>query len=142
MFQISKYNKHIFYFGLIAYAVSFFLPAISSGQGEHVFGYYCFWIVTFGLLQYGSGVHYLSIIFMNIPNVFVLVNLYWFFKSKPKYGFLLSIAGIVSAVNWIIWCYNENGDIDVLNIGYYLWTLSIILMSLHLFQRKEKDSKQ
>ena len=63
-------------------------------------------------------------------------HIIFFFYKKPKFGFIFAIIGSISAIQWLPHLISSEGieTISLFNIGYYLWTICIMLMSVHLFK--------
>ncbi len=138
---MNKYKKHIFYFGLVCYAIAYLLPSLDT-PNETMYGYNCFYYAFSSLFYFYNFWTYLWGAYWNLSNLFVLVNIYWFIFGKPKYGFIFAIIGISSAFYWIPHLFITEGirdSISLFKVGYYMWAFSILIMSLHLFQKKRVE---
>lgn len=128
----AQEQRAFFFVGIVAYAVSFLLPAF--GKPPNIMpGYECFLTVTSGLLDFELSFGYFLGLFWNLSNAFVVMNVIWSFRGFPRRAWVLAALGIASACQWVpYFVIGAETPVSAFKAGYWLWVVSIMVMSVPL----------
>ncbi len=120
-------SKIIIFVLMALFVISFLLPTLQGPMGLKLNGISVLGIhaATFGLIN--DLWEYLAFLFTALTNVWVVVLLFWAFRKEVKLLPVIILSGLAisSAISWKI-NMHESG---VLLIGYWMWVLSIVLIS-------------
>jgi len=141
-------RKPIFWI-IVIYGLSFVAPATDAGIfGDFFYGWECAWLILkipFSLSEEPMDglwlIQILLSVFLNIPTLaipFLLIaqvkNIY------PSFRWMLAITLLTytSVLYWPVTAYFEDGNLNDLMIGYWMWHLSIGIILMHHLTRSDK----
>lgn len=126
--KITKNNNKFISFLLVGlFALTFVLPTLQGPLGVKFDGISVALLNWFTIKFVADFSEYLSYLFVALTNIWVLVLLFWSFRSKIKFipTLIISALAISSAIFWTL----KMEDSSVLLIGYWIWMFTIILIS-------------
>lgn len=132
-------NKFISFLLTGLFALTFVLPTLQGPMGVKFDGISVALINLFTIKFVTSFSDYIAYLFVALTNVWIVVLLFWSFRSELKITptVLLSVLSITSAISWFF----RMEDGNVLLIGYWLWLLTIILIAIfNLYKAFTKPS--
>lgn len=123
----KKSNKFVSFILVGLFAVTFLLPTLQGPMGVKFDGISVALINLFTIKFVTSFSDYIAYLFVALTNVWIIVMLFWSFRSKLKIvpTLMLSVLAITSAVSWFF----RMEDGSVLLIGYWIWSLTILLIA-------------
>ena len=131
---ISKLSKNLFYVFIILFVLSFFLPSAIADTGT-VPGYFCTFLLILGTIhdynEIGTG-PFLFDLFLNLPNLLVILTFFFHKKFHFYLKFLFLIMVFIFMGYWTIVM------LPVLKIGYWVWFLSSTFFMLAALLIKNK----
>jgi len=138
MHRIFRNPKVYVFASLIVYVISLTQPAISSTELEDKTLSGIATLVMGGLSILGGGI-FEWIIWLANPLYFLSVILFFNKKGQAKVLSLVSTTVALSFIAWKKILVSESGrlgEIDSLDLGYWLWTLSLMTLTIGMFLSK------
>jgi hypothetical protein len=124
--------KILYYFAITLYVTSFFLPAAYM-FGSTVIGYDCALVIFSTLTEWKGIVDYIFNLFFNLANILTILGFLVHFKFGIDKMFIPQLIALLSSFFWIVNAIFSNPTFNDLLIGYWIWFISILLMSYSSF---------
>ena len=130
----------ILFVGWAIYITSFFMPAFDRPNQIHGWAAALYSLLIIGFSPGGHfqplQIYYFS---LSLCNILMLLSPFIFFRTKKKklyqwYRISMSVATLLVGSWFFFWFWY--GEADALLIGYYLWFLSFLLVTVSLFMRR------
>ena len=136
-----KMRDKIIVSGICIYGISFFLPAFMVQGKNAISGVGCFYQTFIIFFDVNSFSTLIKALFWNSSNLIILPLVFFSSRMNKKILILLLLVSISSIVSWIPYFVSMNYPISSFRIGYYLWSFSLLLLSLKLVVNMKKKNR-